>query len=282
MVFLKKERVLKSFLNPKSVAIIGASENLEKVGGILVDKLKNFSGEKILVNPNRESIFGTKCYKSILDYKKNVDLVLIAIPKEFVFKSLKECGKKKIKNVIIISAGFSEAGDKSSEEKILKIARENKMNILGPNCFGICVPFLGLDTTFANSFAKKGDVAFISQSGALFSYVSDIKKLGFSYFISLGNMADLSFEDFLPFLIKDKFTKKIVLYIEKLKNGKKFIQVCKKSKKEIVVIKVGSSSKGREAAISHTGSLATDYNIYRGIFSKQKLNRLKILKRHLD
>ncbi len=268
MIFLKKERELKSFLNPKSVAIIGASENLGKVGGILVDKLKTFSGEKILVNPNRDSIFGLKCYKSILDYKKNIDLVLIAIPKEFVLSSLKECVKKKIKNVIIISAGFSEIGDKKSEEKILKISRGNKMNILGPNCFGISVPFLGLDTTFSNTSCKEGNTAFISQSGALFSYVSDIKKLGFSYFISLGNMADLSFEDFLPFLIEDKKTKKIVLYVEKLKNGRKFIEVCKKSKKEIVVVKVGSSSKGSQAAISHTGSLATDYNIYRGIFKQ--------------
>lgn len=275
MVFLKKERRLKSFLNPKSVAIIGASENLGKVGGILVDKLMKFSGKKIFVNPNRESIFGMKCYKSILDYEKNIDLVLIAIPKDFVLNSLNECARKKIKNVIIISAGFSEMGDWPSEEKILEIARKNDMNILGPNCFGICVPSIGLDTTFSNSFASNGDVAFVSQSGALFSYVSDVKKLGFSYFVSLGNMADLSFEDFLPFLIKDKSTKKIVLYVEKLKNGGKFIDICKKSKKEIVAVKVGSSLKGSQAAISHTGSLATDHNVYRGIFKQAKVRQVE-------
>ena len=275
MVFLKKERELKSFLNPKSVAIIGASENLGKVGGILVDKISKFPGKKIFVNPNRENIFGMKCYKSILDYKKSIDLVLIAIPKDFVLNSLKECARKKIKNVIVISAGFSETGDGNSEEKILEIAKKNKMNILGPNCFGVSIPRIGLDTTFSNSSARKGDVAFVSQSGALFSYVSDVKKLGFSYFVSLGNMVDLSFEDFLPFLIKDKSTKKIVLYMEKLKNGRKFIDICRKSKKEIMVVKVGSSTKGSQAAISHTGSLATDYAVYKGIFKQARVKQVE-------
>lgn len=272
---LKGERKLNGFLDPSCVAVVGASDNLEKVGGILVDKLRNFSGKKIFINPNRESVFEFKCYRSLLDYSGKIDLVIIAIPKEFVLKSLRECVKKNVKNVVIISAGFSESGDKESEKKILEIANKNGINVLGPNCFGISIPRVGLDTTFSNSFCSKGDIAFISQSGALFSYVSDISSLGFSYFISLGNMADLSFEDFLPFLIKDKKTKKIVLYIEKLKDGRKFIEVCKKSKKEIIAVKVGSSTQGQKAAISHTGSLATDYNIYKGIFKQAKVKQVE-------
>lgn len=268
-----KKRQAKKFLNPKSIAVIGASEYLEKVGGILMEKLKSFDGKIIPINPHYKEIFSIKCYPSILNYPKKIDLAIIAIPKEFVASALKECGKKKIKNVIVISAGFKEIGDQNSENELVKIAKENKINLLGPNCFGIVNTKLNLDTTFSNTTPEKGDTAFISQSGALWSYISDIKKLKFSYFISLGNMADLSFEDFLPFLIKDKNTKKIVLYVEKLKDGKKFIEVCKKSKKQIIVVKAGSSKIGEKAAISHTGSLATDFNIYKGAFIQAKIKQ---------
>jgi len=270
-------RDINSFLNPKTIAVIGASENTGKVGGILIEKLQKFKGIVIPINPNHDEILRKKTYPSILKVKEKVDLVLIAVPKDFVIKSLKECAKKKIKNVIIISAGFKEVGDTKSEEELIKIAKKNKINLLGPNCFGIVNTSLNLDTTFSNTTPKKGRIAFISQSGALYSYISDIKKLKFSYFISLGNMADLSFEDFLPFLIEDKKTKKIILYIEKLKDGKKFVEICRKSKKEIVVVKAGSSKVGEKAAISHTGSLATDYNIYKGAFSQAKVKQAKTI-----
>lgn len=275
MISMKRD--IKSFLNPKVIAVIGASENPLKVGGVLMNKLLNFNGKLIPVNPNHKEIFGIKTCPSILDCKEKVDLAVIAIPKDFAINSLKECSKKKIKNVIIITAGFKEAGDKKSEDELVKIAKKNKINLLGPNCFGIVNTRLNIDSTFSNTFAKKGDIAFVSQSGALYSYISDVEKLNFSYVISLGNMADLSFEDFIPYLSKDKSTKKIILYVEKLKDGKKFIEVCKKSKKEIIAVKAGSSSEGEKAAISHTGSLATDYAIYEGAFKQAKIKQAKTI-----
>jgi acyl-CoA synthetase (NDP forming) len=266
---------LKSFFNPKTIAVIGASKHLGKVGYVLMEKLSKFHGAVIPINIKHKEIFGKKTYDSILRYSKKIDLVIIAIPANGVRKVLEDCGKKKIKNVIIISAGFSEVGNKELEQEIIKVAEEYKINLLGPNCFGIVNPYLNLDTTFANTSPKKGNVAFISQSGALWSYLSDLsaskKNFGFSGFVSLGNMADLDFSDFIEYFDKDKKTKKIILYIEKLKNGKRFIKICKKSKKEIIVIKAGKTKTGSEATISHTGSLATDFEIYKGAFKQAKV-----------
>jgi acetyltransferase len=260
---------LKEFFNPRSIAVIGASSNPEKVGYALMNKLKDYNGKLIPINPNNPEIFGIKSFGSVLDYPKKIELAIIAIPAEGVNQILEECGKKKIKNAIVISAGFSERGNKELENKIAETAKKHKINLLGPNCFGIANPYLNLDATFANSSAKKGDIAFISQSGALWSYIADIsesKNIGFSGFVSLGNMADISFHEFIEYFSDDPKTEKIILYIEKLKDGKEFIKVCKASKKQIIAIKAGRSKEGKEATISHTGSLATDFEIYKGAF----------------
>ncbi len=265
---------LKKFLNPKTIAVIGASDKKGKVGYALMEKLSKFEGNVIPINIKDKKVLGKKAYASIKDYKGKIDLAIIAIPAKNVKKVLEECGLKKIKNVIIISAGFSETGNKKLENEIKKISKKYKINLLGPNCFGIANPYLNLDTTFSSSSAKKGSTAFISQSGALWSYISDISastKLGFSGFISLGNMSDLNFSDFIKYFNKDKRTKKIILYIEKLKQGKRFIEACKKSKKEIIAIKAGKTSEGKEATISHTGSLATDFEIYKGAFKQAEI-----------
>lgn len=270
-----KKRLLNKFFNPKTIAVIGASKHSGKVGYILMEKLSNFKGRVVPINIKHKEVGGKKAYKSILKYPKKIDLVIIAIPAKGVKQVLKNCGEKKIKNVIVISAGFVEVGNKKLEKEIIKVAEKYKINLLGPNCFGIVNPYLNLDTTFANTSAKKGHIAFISQSGALWSYLSDIsfskKGIGFSGFVSLGNMVDLDFSDFIEYFDEDKKTKKIVLYIEKLKDGKKFIDICKKSKKEIIVIKAGKTKKGTEATISHTGSLATDFEIYKGAFKQAKI-----------
>jgi acyl-CoA synthetase (NDP forming) len=263
---------LEKFLNPKNIAVIGASDIEGKVGNTLMQKLMRFEREIIPVNTEKDTIFEKKAYHSVLDYPNKIDLAIIAIPAPHVKTVLEECGKKNIKNVIIISAGFSEMGNKEMENELKELGKKYSMRILGPNCFGVANPSLNLDTTFANMSAKEGDIAFISQSGALWSYIADVSSsdgnLGFSGFVSLGNMADLEFFDFIEYFNKDKKTKKIVLYIERLKNGRKFIDVCKKSKKEIIVIKSGRTKTGSEATLSHTGSLATDYEIYKGAFKQ--------------
>ncbi len=264
---------LKRLFYPKTIAVIGASEHPQKVGGILMNKLRTFRGNIIPINPAHKIILGKKAYPSVLNYKKKIDLAVIAIPSKIVSEVIKECAKKKIKNIIIITAGFSEIGKQEEEKQITRMAQKYNLNILGPNCFGIANPQINLDTTFSSSTAKKGNIAFISQSGALWSYISDLN-IGFSKFASLGNMSDIEFTDLIKYLNKDRKTKKIICYIEKLKHGRKFIKTCKKSKKEIIVIKAGKTEQGKQAAISHTGSLATDYKIYKDVFKQAKVRQV--------
>jgi len=261
---------LKNFFNPKIIAIVGASPHKDKVGAILMEKALQSKCRVVPINPNHSYVLGKKCYKNILEVPWKIDLAVIAIPAQFVISVLEECGKKKVKSIIIISAGFAEARNFEAEKELLSIAKKYKMRILGPNCFGIFNPKNNLDLTFSATTPESGDIAFISQSGALWSYISDfsIGRFGFSGFASLGNMADLEFNDFIKYFSADKKTKAIVLYIEKLKNGKKFIETCKKSKKKIFVVKSGKSEKGAEAAVSHTASLATDYEVYKGVFKQ--------------
>jgi len=270
---------MKNFFEPKTIAIIGASDEQGKVGYSLMKNLENFKGKVIPVNIKHENIFGLKVYKDINDYPNDIDLAVIAIPAQFVSSVLEDCGKKKIKDVIIISAGFSEIGNFEEEKKLVEIAKKYNIKFLGPNCFGVCNPYVNLDTTFALNTPEKGNISFISQSGALWSYISDfsIEKFGFSGFVSLGNMANTSFEDFIEHFSKDKKTKSIVLYIEKLKDGKKFIDICRKCKKPIFAVKAGKSEKGSKAAISHTGSLATSFEIYKGAFKQSKVHLLNSL-----
>jgi len=264
------KRVIDRLLNPSSIAVIGASEHPGKVGNILMKKLLKFKGEVIPINIEHNTVYGKKSYVSILNYKNNIDLAIIAIPAKGVIKVLEECGKKKIKNVIIISAGFSEIGNINAEKEIIEIGKRYKINILGPNCFGIANPYKNLDATFSNLSAKRGDTAFVAQSGALWSYLADVSssknKPGFSTYVSLGDMADLEFDDFIEYFKKDSKTKKMILYVETLKDGKRFIEACKKSRKKIIVVKSGRTKIGSEATLSHTGSLATDFEIYKGAF----------------
>jgi len=264
------KRVIDRLLNPSSIAVIGASEHPGKVGNILMKKLLKFKGEVIPINIEHNTVYGKKSYVSILNYKNNIDLAIIAIPAKGVIKVLEECGKKKIKNVIIISAGFSEIGNINAEKEIIEIGKRYKINILGPNCFGIANPYKNLDATFSNLSAKRGDTAFVAQSGALWSYLADVSssknKPRFSTYVSLGDMADLEFDDFIEYFNKDSKTKKMILYVETLKDGKRFIEACKKSRKKIIVVKSGRTKIGSEATLSHTGSLATDFEIYKGAF----------------
>jgi len=293
-----------NFFNPATIAIIGASNHIKKVGGILMKNALKSNCKIVPINPSHDELFGLKCYKSVLDFKGEIDLAVIVIPKDLVASAIEECGKKGIKEVIIISAGFSEVGNISDEKKVKNIAEKYKIRFIGPNCFGIFSPNKNLDLTFSITTPKKGSIAFISQSGALWSFMSDrFSDVGFSGFVGLGNQADLEFNDFIEYFSEDKNTKSIILYIEKLKNGKKFIEKCKKAiekGKKIYAVKAGKSEEGKKAAFSHTGSLATDHDIYLGAFnqagvilcetlvnavslaSEKKLDTIKIKKLRLE
>ncbi len=264
---------LEKFFYPKNVAVIGASNNHGKVGNALMLNLKKFKGKVFPINLNEKEILGIKSYKSVLDIKDNIDLAVIAIPEKAVYNVLEECGKKAIKNVIIITAGFSEVGNKEGQDKLIEIANKYKIKLLGPNNFGVVNTYLNLDTSFSKLTPDKGNISLISQSGALWVYISQLSlnKFGFSIFASLGNMVDVDFADIIKYLNSEKNTKVIVCYIETLKNGRKFINICKKTNKPIIAIKAGTTNAGSKAALSHTGSLAGEIEVYKAAFKQSNV-----------
>lgn len=264
---------MKQFFNPKTIAVIGASRSRRKVGNIVFRNLLKDKRKVYAVNIKAELVEGKRSYKSVLNIKKRISLAVICIPAKFVPKVVEECGIKKIRNVIIISSGFSEIGrqGKRLENQIKKIAKKYKIRILGPNCLGVINVNENLNATFFEGDLLPGDVAFISQSGALGVAVLDwaIKEgLGFSKFISIGNAVDIEFNKLTEYLNEDKNTKVIALYIESLKDGKKFMEICKKVKKPIIVLKAGKTKAGIKATASHTGALVGSYDVYLSAFKQ--------------
>ena len=254
-----------NFFNPKSIAVIGASEKKNKLGYILLKNLIDFkySGRIYPINPKRQKILKLKTFPSVLDVQKKIDLAIVVIPSKVVPLVLEQCGRKKIKSVIIISAGFREIGDKGKEleNKIIKIAEKYGIKILGPNCLGILDSTNNLNASFAGQMLQKGKIGFISQSGAICCAALDWAEkmnVGFSRFVSLGNAADLNEIDFLRFFKKDSKTKTIIAYLEQITDGKKFIKETSQitKTKPLIVIKSGETEEGQRAVSSHTGALA--------------------------
>lgn len=264
---------LNNFFYPKSVAVIGASNKNGKVGNALIQNLKKFKGKVFPINIKEKNVLGIKAYKSVLDVKDKIDLAVIAIPEKGVYSVLEECGKKGIRNVIVITAGFSETGNKVGQERLKQISKKYKIRILGPNNFGTVNPYINLDTSFSKLTPEKGNIALISQSGALWVYISQLslRHFGFSIFASIGNMVDVDFADLVEYLNEEKNTKVIVCYIETLKDGRKFMDVCKKSKKPVIAIKAGTTNAGQKAALSHTGSLAGEIEVYKAAFKQSNV-----------
>jgi len=275
---------LEKLFNPKSIAVIGASRDPNSVGyGILnnlvtgcvfqTEYCKPFNGKIYPINPNADSILDLKCYKNILEIKEDVDLALVVVPARFILDVINNCVKKKVKSLIIISAGFSELGEegKKVQDKIVEILTKAKIPMVGPNCLGIIRPCINMNASFAPTTPPEGNIAFISQSGALADSIIDWSienRYGFSAVISYGNKAMLDVYDFMEYFDKDPNTKVITLYIEGVNDGKKFIETAKKIKKPIVVLKAGRSEQGRKAISSHTGSLAGSYDIYKAAFKQ--------------
>jgi len=258
---------LKPLLRPKSIAIVGASPTLGKIGHEILKNLERFKGKVYPINPKHDSILGKKCYPCVAAIKKRVDLALFAVPAHIIPQALKAASNAKV--VVIISSGFSEVDDHELASTVLEIAKRNKQRILGPNCLGVQIPYLNLNATFAPKMAKPGGIAFISQSGGFGSAMLDWMQqeyLGLSAFISIGNMLDLNFSDLLHYFSKDKHTTAIALYMEGLKDGRRFLAAAKKCKKPIVVLKIGKTEEGVKTASTHTGSLAGEQAIYSGAF----------------
>jgi acetate---CoA ligase (ADP-forming) len=262
---------LNNFFNPKSIAVIGASNDKNKVGYALVSNLLGGAKRNIYpVSISEKEILGLKAYASIKDIKENIDLALIAVRADIVPGIMEECASKKVQTVIIIAAGFKEAGPTGIEleKKITGIARKNNIALLGPNCLGTIDTHTDLNASFASLKPKKGHVAFLSQSGALGTAVLDkalAEGIGFSKFISLGNEAILSEIEFLKYLRDDEETKAILMYVERLPDGPEFMKLASEitKQKPIVLIKAGRGARGQRAVMSHTGSLAPEDKVFK-------------------
>ncbi|NOZ82066.1 MAG: CoA-binding protein [Candidatus Micrarchaeota archaeon] len=278
--------MIEKFFNPESVAVIGASRRPGKVGHAILESLKkSFPGKIYPVNPEAVEILGLKAYPSVLDIKEKIDLAVICVPAEKVLSVLKECKKKKIKAVIIISSGFSEIGRKKEEEK-LKIPG---LRIIGPNCVGVFDAYSGVDTLFMPHTRLqrpgKGGISFITQSGAFGSAILDVAAhygTGVSKFVSIGNRVDVNEIELMKFLDGDPNTRCIALYLESVSDGRKFIETVKKLKKPVVCLKAGKSKTGVKAVSSHTGSLAGSYRIYSSVFKQLNIVEAKTTEELID
>jgi acetyltransferase len=262
---------LDALFHPKSVAVIGAKDDLGSVGSTIINNLKSggFKGKIYPINPKRKEVWGLPCYPSISAIPGQVDLVVIVTPAATVPKLVAECTAAHVKSCIIISAGFKELGPSGIklEEEILYYARKGKMPIIGPNCLGVMNPIHGLNATFARGMALPGNLAFISQSGAMCTAVLDWsykEKIGFSAFISIGSMADVNWGTLIDYLGNDPHTRSLLLYMETIGDARSFLTAAREValEKPIIVIKAGRSQAAAKAAASHTGSLAGSDEVF--------------------
>ncbi|MCK8518677.1 acetate--CoA ligase family protein [Methanoculleus sp. 7T] len=258
---------------PDSIAVIGASASPNKVGYSVLRNLLSFPGSLYPVNPTRTELFGRKVYPSVAEIPGPVDWAVIAVPARLVPEVMEECGEKGVRLAVIVTAGFREIGGDGAvlEERVVEIARRHGIRITGPNCLGIMMPHQGINATFDPVSPRAGDVAFVSQSGAIITTVVDWslpEEFGFSSVISVGNQADLGFEHYLRFAEQDPTTRSVTLYIEEIQDGRGFMHIVRQvaDRKPVVAVKSGSSRKGRAAASSHTGSLAGSYDVYVAAF----------------
>lgn len=283
MLMENKEKVesklqdLSVFFQAKTIAVVGASNTSGKVGYDVVHNLMQFGypGKIIPINPKTSEIQGLKAYTTLRSYKKKIDLVFIAIPAKYVLSTIDDMGKLGIHHVVIITAGFREIGSSGAKLESELAEKLKKFNIraIGPNCLGLLDTHTPLNGSFASRMPLKGNLAFISQSGALITGILDwsLKEdLGFSKFVSVGNKLDIDEVDLIEEFSKDPNTIAILAYIEAINKGKAFIETCQQvsQKKPIILIKSGNSQAGARAASSHTGSMAGANTAYEAAFEK--------------
>jgi len=283
--------MLDTFFSPQSVAVIGASREPEKLGYAVLANLKEeaYPGRLYPVNPKADEILGLKAYPSVLDIPDPVDLAVVVIPYHFVPAVLEECGQKGVSSVVVISAGFREAGREGldRERELIEIAERYDLRIIGPNCLGVIDTATPLNATFAAGMPPGGPIAFMSQSGALGTAVLDMAmagRVGFSKFVSLGNKADVSEIDLLEAWGDDSASKVILIYVEGLPDGQKFIKVAQEvaRHKPVIAIKSGVTKSGSRAVSSHTGSLAGSEEAYKAAFRQAGVIRAASMEKLFD
>jgi acetyl coenzyme A synthetase (ADP forming)-like protein len=264
---MSMKKGLESFFKPKSIAIVGASKDSRKIGHAALKNIliSDYQCRIYPINLNEEKILGVKCYKKIIDVKSDIDLVLISVPADIVPGILRDCVEKGVKNAIIISSGFSEIGNHELENELKIIIKNSDVRVLGPNVMGYKNASNGLDASFVYGTPRKGNVAIISQSGALgigMIYLANNEFMGLSKIIGVGNKIDIDDDDLIDYFAKDPETRVIGLYIEAVKNGREFMNSIKACNKPVLVVKAGISKAGARATASHTGSMAGTNEIY--------------------
>lgn len=276
------------FFNPKSIAVIGASRKQGEIGNSIFRNFlnKKFKHRIYAVNPYADEILGHKCHDSVKYIPDKVDLAVIAVPAKAVKRVMLDCAEKKVKAVVIITSGFSEIGNTELEQEIREIAIKSGIRIIGPNCLGIFDSNSLVDTLFLPAEKmnrpRRGKISFISQSGAVGSIVLDwmsSRGYGVAKFVSYGNAVDVDECDLLEYLARDKETKVICMYLEGIKDGRRFMHTAKivSRIKPVIVLKGGRTSEGAKAASSHTGSLAGNDAIYDAAFKQSGVIRAKHL-----
>jgi acetyl coenzyme A synthetase (ADP forming)-like protein len=298
---------LNAFFNPRSAAIIGATKKIDKAGNVI---FKNFAynktrgvfkGEIYPVNPHEESILGFKCYPSITEIPGELDLIVIVVPAKVVPTIMEEAVTKKVKTAIIITSGFREIGNTALEEQLVTTAEKAGIRILGPNCLGVYYQKTGVDTLFlpetkvlttgdevvATPRPLFGDIAIVTQSGAFGVAALDFlagRQIGISKFVSFGNKCDVTESEMMNYLLYDKETKVILLYVEDIKYGRKFLKIARNvtAKKPIVALKAGRSAAGARAAASHTGAIAGSDKIYDAAFEQAGVIRARDMEEFFD
>lgn len=283
-----KAKSLDPLFNPRSIAIVGASDDPNRIGGLPIQFLRRhkYAGKIFPVNPKYREIAGLPCYPSLMEIPEPVDLALIGIPRQLVFGAMKDCGEKKIPFVILFSAGYAEMGEEGrrDQEELRRFVRGAGIRVVGPNCIGIVNTHDHVATSFTSGLEIDslipGAVGLVTQSGGVGNCVltrTYDRAIGLSYFISSGNELDLEVSDFVEYFLGDQRTKSIALLLEDLKAPLKFRRVADralKAGKPIVALKVGRSEKGQQAAASHTGAMSGADALYEALFRQKGISRV--------
>jgi acetyltransferase len=282
---------LKRFFNPSSVAIVGASRTKGKVGYELLRSMLDagYKGGIFPVNPNTDTIEGFKCYPDLVSIGQVPELVIISVPAKAVPAVLQQCAQVGTKAVIIITSGFKEVGKegKELEERIVQIAKQGRIRVIGPNCLGVIVPANKLNASFGGELPAEGSIGYLSQSGALMAAILDMANasgIGFSKLVSIGNKADINELDIIKALAVDDETRVMAGYLESIVDGNAFVREAEQisQRKPILLMKSGGTSAGAKAASSHTGSLAGSDIAYECVFERAGIIRCNSIKQQFD
>jgi len=282
-------RQMNRIMNPKSVAVIGASSESGKIGNSVMKNLINggYKGEIFPIHPKADEILGKKVYRSVKDISGEVDIAVFAIPASLVAGALIECGEKRVVGAILIPSGYAETGNVKGQEEIQAIGQKYGIRLMGPNIYGFYYTPANLCATFCTAYDVKGSAALSSQSGGIGMAIigfSRSAKMGVSAIVGVGNKSDIDEDDLLTFFEQDDNTQIIAQHCEDLKDGRAFAEVAKRvsKKKPIVVLKAGRTAAGAKAASSHTGALAGNDKIYEDVFNQSGVIRARSLRDMLE